>query len=518
MDAPRDILLPYQRRDVDEMKRILRTRDCVLNGGDTGIGKTYEMCQLAVELGMPIFGVVPKATIDNWFEVATLTGANVLGITNYESAKNGKYYRLCDEYIAESRTVCEYITKAVDPDTGATVYRWTLPPGTLLIFDEAHRGKNASTKTSKLMEFANGQPGCKIAILSATITDSVLCFKTPAFMLGLAQRGRHAYNAWLRSIRAGKRSDAEALHHIVYVNLATKCGVRTRIRDLQNDQDAIVRQIFRGNTIVAQVFEVSPEVEAEIEAGYAAIADAIASIKNKQRGEQCALTLILRARQRIELLRVPNFVMLAMEHIDRGRSVIIFVHFNDTMTKLFEQLDPFIQAERGSFIATIHGGQTPEDRKHDILAFREDRARIIIANVNAGGVGISLNDVNGRFPRTALHPPSWSSIALKQSLGRAHRAGSRSDTIQIIVYCRGHVSVAPVAINPAAVAMVQGLPPNHPAARAQIAQALGNDTTFNSSEGKGKVGVEELMAEHVNRKLTTLEWFNNGDDEDLVLL
>jgi hypothetical protein len=241
-------------------------------------------------------------------------------------------------------------------------------------------------------------------------------------------------------------------------------------------------------------------------------------LKEKQQTEEHPLTMILRARQRIELLRVPHFVMLAMEHIDRGRSVIIFVHFNETMKTLFEQLDPFIQAERGSFIATIDGGQSPADRKHDIAAFQSDRARIIIANVNAGGVGVSLHDINGRFPRTVLHPPSWSSITLKQSQGRAHRVGSQSDTIQIIVYCTGRASVAPRKIGPDVLAIVPGLPVNDPAARERIEQALGNDTTFNSSEGRGRVGVEELMAEHVNRKLTTLEWFNNGDDEDLMLL
>lgn len=498
------------------MARILLSRDCVLNGGDTGVGKTYEMCQLAAELDMPMFVVAPKATIDIWFETAELMGAVIIGVTNYESAKNGKYYRVCNEYVTETRIECEYVRKVtVD---GAVEFHWSLPIGTLLIFDEAHRGKNASTDTSKLMEHAADQPGCKIAILSATITDSIKCFKTAAYLLGLAQRGKHAYNAWLRSLRkpGERRTDAQLLHHCVYVNEETKCGVRTRIRDLQEDRDAIVRQLFLGNTVVAQTFQMSPEVEAEIEAAYAAIAAALEDLKTKQQGEQHPLTIVLRARQRIEMLRVPQFVMLTMQEIDRGRSVIIFAHFNETMTRLFEQLDPFIQTERGSFITFVNGAQTPEDRKYNIRAFREDKSRIMLCNVGAGSVGISLNDVNGNYPRTAFHPPCWSSIQLKQCIGRAHRAGSKSDTLQIIVYCKGRASVVPMKLQPGVMAAV--VDDRAKAEMEKMENDLGNDTTFKSSEGRGRVGVEELMAEHVNRKLTTLEWLNNGDDNDLLLL
>jgi superfamily II DNA or RNA helicase len=147
----------------------------------------------------------------------------------------------------------------------------------------------------------------------------------------------------------------------------------------------------------------------------------------------------------------------------------------------------------------------------------------MIANIRAGGVGISLQDKNGTYGRVSLISPTWSSIELKQALGRIHRAGGLTPCIQRIVYCKGRVSaVGPKVPDNAIVVgrddgglVIQGRAADHPELKKKIEDNLGNDTTFVSHEGKGRIGVEELMAENVNVKLRTIEWFNNGDDKDL---
>ena len=52
----------------------------------------------------------------------------------------------------------------------------------------------------------------------------------------------------------------------------------------------------------------------------------------------------------------------------------------------------------------------------------------------AGGAGISLHDLNGKYPRMALISPSYSAIILKQCLGRVHRDGSKTKALQRIVF------------------------------------------------------------------------------------
>lgn len=542
---PNDGLFEYQRKDVRALVDILQRRGSALNGGDTGTGKTFTTCAVAVALGLPIFGIVPKPVVPDWFDVASAVGADILGLTNYESAKNGKYYKLVNEFLAEERSNCPYLRKEKTQD--GTEYHWDLPP-CLVVFDEAHRGKNNKTQTAKFMESARVliDRGCKIMILSATITDSVECFRTPAYLLGYTQLGLHAYRTWLRMQKPQKvrivpndmpaimalgvvngphtrdETIPEILHRIVYQG-PDKCGVRTRIRDLQADQDLVIRDMFRENDVAAQTYDMSPEVEAEIEAAHIAIQDALTALKTKQQTEECSLTIILRARQRIEMLKVPTLVMLAMEYIDQGKSVVIFVNFNETSTRLFEQLDPFIQDEHQSFVTFINGSQSPEERRYNITSFQQDRSRVMIANIRAGGVGISLQDKNGTYGRVSLISPTWSSIELKQALGRIHRVGGRTPCIQRIVYCKGHVSAVGPKVPPDAMVVgrdedggiVQGRAEDLPEVKKQIEETLGNDTTFTSHEGKGKIGVEELMAESVNRKLHTIEWFNNGDDKDL---
>ena len=50
------------------------------------------------------------------------------------------------------------------------------------------------------------------------------------------------------------------------------------------------------------------------------------------------------------------------------------------------------------------------------------------------GAGISLHDLNGKYPRMALISPSYSAIILKQCLGRVHRDGSKTKALQRIVF------------------------------------------------------------------------------------
>lgn len=539
---PEDIdfeLFPYQRKHVNTLELILRTKRAALDSSDTGSGKTFSSCVLARRLNMDIFVIGPKAVIENWFDVGAAIGVNVLGVTNYESAKNGKFYKLKDEFFAEERYNCPYVKNVTDAE-GNTDYAWNLPPNTLLIFDEGHRGKNYTTKTSKLMDSASkifepvdGIPStCKILILSATITDSIDNFRVPAFLLDLSQWGKHAYKTWLRTLKVARgETQADHIHKLIFgapgnPDPPTKCGSRMRIRDIQADEDEIVRALFRGNDVRAQTYDMSPEVEMEIEAAYAEIDDALRELREKGTSDNI-LTRILRARQKIEMLKVPTMYMLAMKYVMQGQSVAIFVNFNATADALFVRLDPFIQDEYQSFITFINGGQSPDDRRYNINSFRDDKSRIMLANIRAGGVGLSLHDVHGNFPRVALISPTWSSIELKQVLGRMRRAGAKSDTIQRIIYCKGRTrnEVAgklQEAVDAGAAVVVGGNLDGPPRMNERedikaIEKQIADDTTF-KCEGRGKVGVEELIAASVNKKMHTIEWLNNGDDNDLQLI
>ena len=46
-----------------------------------------------------------------------------------------------------------------------------------------------------------------------------------------------------------------------------------------------------------------------------------------------------------------------------------------------------------------------------------------------------MHDINGKRRRVSLISPCWSAIDLTQALGRIHRAGGKSKSIQRIIYC-----------------------------------------------------------------------------------
>lgn len=131
-----------------------------------------------------------------------------------------------------------------------------------------------------------------------------------------------------------------------------------------------------------------------------------------------------------ERCKVPAIADMAEKEIEEGRSVAVFVNFTDVRESLMHRLKTR---------CAIYGGQAAFAREACIADFQADRARAIIANIDAGGVGVSLHDINGTHPRTAIILPTNKVVSLTQALGRVHRAGGKSRSRQIVFYAAGTV-------------------------------------------------------------------------------
>ena len=109
--------------------------------------------------------------------------------------------------------------------------------------------------------------------------------------------------------------------------------------------------------------------------------------------------------------------------------MVIFVNFSDSVTALCEQLG----------CACIEGGQSETQRQQVIDDFQSDKTNLLVANIAAGGTGVSLHDINGNRPRISLISPSFSAKNHLQTLGRIHRNGAKSDAIQKILVAEGSI-------------------------------------------------------------------------------
>ena len=143
-----------------------------------------------------------------------------------------------------------------------------------------------------------------------------------------------------------------------------------------------------------------------------------------------ALAMLTYARMRIEMLKTPTFIKVAKEYLNRGFSIAIFVNFTESLKTIASELKTN---------CLIYGEQTLEQRNMNIDRFNCDDSRIIICNIRSGGVGISLHDKNGDYPRVAIVSPSWSAQDLLQALGRIHRSGGKTKVEQRIVFCKNTV-------------------------------------------------------------------------------
>jgi hypothetical protein len=77
------------------------------------------------------------------------------------------------------------------------------------------------------------------------------------------------------------------------------------------------------------------------------------------------------------------------------------------------------------------------ERRGKIDSFQNDKSRVIIGQIQACREGLNLHDLNGNHSRVSLIMPSPSIYDTKQVLGRVHRSGGKTKSIQFLVYAAG---------------------------------------------------------------------------------
>ena len=145
------------------------------------------------------------------------------------------------------------------------------------------------------------------------------------------------------------------------------------------------------------------------------------------------LTRILRARQRIELLKVPIVAELGEDSLEKGFSVVFFVNFRQTIDELQSRFPEAL---------VIDG--TPESvkvRDQNLERFQSNACRVLIANNDAGGVALSMQDLTGECPRIGYVMPNFSAVSMRQVFGRLPRDGGKSKCFYIVPFVSGSVEM-----------------------------------------------------------------------------
>jgi len=407
-------LLPYQREHALALIRAVARWNSAVDTSDTGTGKTFAALAVAVALKLRVFVVTPLQVIPAWKKAAQYMSAELIEVINYERLRTGK---------------TGYVSLAADKKKKFLWQREILDPAeTLVIWDECHRVKDGTTQNCK-MAIACLQSGYRVLGLSATAADNPMQMKFVALVTRLIGRAEEFFG-WVSAREqgckrgrfglffCGGRPVLERLHRLIF----PEHGSRMRIAEL-GDQ-------FPQTKIMAEAYAMSEAKD--IQKVYDEMNAEIAKLKERSEHDRGAsvLTAKLRARQRAELLKVPTMCQIAQDAIAEGHSVAMFLNFSDSITAM---------ALRMGANAVIRGGQEPEVRQAVIDAFQDDSEPLIICNIQAGGVGISLHGLSPEArTRLAIISPTYSGQDLKQALGRVHRAGG-ARSIQKIIFAAGTV-------------------------------------------------------------------------------
>jgi superfamily II DNA or RNA helicase len=397
-------LLEYQLTSVQMGVASMNKYNRALLGHSTGVGKTFCALGIARELGKRVAVICPKPITTDWHRAAKMMGVEVFEICGWEWTKTGKSQmgRWTDEKKKE--------------------FRFMLPPDVMLIFDEVHRGKGEATQNAYLVRDSVVQNIPAIA-LSATIADDPTKLWALGQFLGLHQGGKDYFRFLsqngCRKTRFGMQftgghSVLKKLHSRIY----PERGNRLRHSDLGD--------AFPETLIKAKAFDM--DNAKKIAGEYDDLCNRIEELRMQENFSANVLAEQTRARQRIEMLKAPAVAAMARDLIEEGNSVFIAVNYTETREWLMDELKTD---------CAIYGGQGDMERRGKIDSFQNDKSRVIIGIIQACREGLNLHDLNGNHPRVALIMPSPSIYDTKQVLGRVHRSGGKSKSVQFLVYAAG---------------------------------------------------------------------------------
>ena len=335
-------------------------------------------------------------------------GVKPLLVTNYEQLTRGK------------QAVCR---------KHGTYFEWLLPDDALIVFDECQKCKGLKSLNSGLLIAARRQH-FRILLCSATAASNPLEMKALGFALGL-----HAlcdFYTWARKhgvvdgffgLQFNGEPDAlKRIHESIFPHK----GSRMTIANIPSFPATMIEATPIETGKAKSIQRVYDNLKRQMkEAQRHDDRDTLHSLAHNLNARSVtALTIQLRARQEIELLKADAMVAMAKDAVEEGMSVVLLVNFDATIEHLAAALN--------AHDSILRGCQSPTERQRVIDRFQANECPVVIANMQAGGVGVSLHDPKGIRPRLSLISPSFSAQDLRQALGRVHRAGGAASVQKIL--------------------------------------------------------------------------------------
>lgn len=413
-------LLPFQIPHISNLYRGFQHYRGVLDGSDTGTGKTYVACALAKALNIHTIVITPLNAKSQWKHTLEYFDVKDYYLNNIDQFRFNK-----TEYIKKY----DYRPEEKKPKWRKNFIASHTMNDSLIIVDEAHSLKNYKTQNGQMINAFFYQTNAKFLFLSATMAETPLDLSVIGEILGLY--GFQKFYSWIDSFGAKKKQfengytfiyhaskkKNERLHHEIY-----GCLRGSRIKKSETNQ-------FMECHIIAEPVDVPEKIQKEIKEHYTEINNLIEEYESLEAQAQNPMTKILRQRQKIELLKVAVFHELLLSAREEGNSVVVFLNFKESIHLLSDLLKKK-KIEHGLITGDVTGTERDDVKNR----FQENYLKILLVTTGAGGQSIDLHDVHGNHPRYTLISCSYVARELKQALGRVDRANAKTKSTQRIVF------------------------------------------------------------------------------------
>lgn len=412
-----DWQIPIARGIVTAMK----LHGVSMNGCETGLGKTVQTLAAIRERGKKALIICPKTITPDWEDACKFMGVEYVGIYGWEWIKTGKTPFVKWSYKRVKRKSGDSWVLVDKKDE----IEWTISdPLIEVVIDEAHRSSGMDTQNCKLIMKLKGV--APAYLLSATLADNPTKMRASGYLLGLHD-GHKGYYDWMGlhgviMTRFGPQFQGGPRHlKAIHAAIFPSKGVRVKKKELGDR--------IPSTQIIAKAYNIDESTE--IQGVYDEMNLRIAELQEQQNSAASILAEIIRARQRVELLKIPLMVSRCKDLNEEGNSVFLAVNFRETLKELIRQLD---------LQSIIMGGQKPTDRRAMMDAFQTNKVNRIGGIIQACREGLNLHDTHKTHPRASLIMPPQSANDLKQVLGRIDRSGG-THTTQYLLYAAGTIEV-----------------------------------------------------------------------------
>lgn len=425
-----------------------------------GSGKTYVALRLAQMYNLRLFVICPKGLINTWTLAAKEYGVPVECIETFAHFRSSK----CPWISQTKKTVLMSNNKSVEQIEYKHTHQFekSVEKGVLFVIDEFHNLKNVTAQTlacAALTRYIfhgnHSATATKMAFLSATPFDKcenvVNIFRITGVM---KQNELFEPNYFGRGFEMRGLKDIIDKCRCINVEIADKAAFAHDKKSSFLATYILYTRVFQKRFVHAMpipelkatldcknVFCNLPNIEAE-EKLTAAITNLAESCKYSSKDSAAGVGVVDKtdfgaiggALMRLESLKVAYIVKQKVkEELERTQNgkVVVFVNFYDPAFELintFQKYNPLF----------LNGSMNIQDRARVVKLFQEPNTkhRLFIANMQVGGVGIDLDDRDGRFPRTMFVLPTFHILNMHQATGRICRSSTKSNGIVRMVYTK----------------------------------------------------------------------------------